>query len=189
MGDRDVRDGIVDVARRSRRPPRRELRRRPAFSCNRGRCITTSTRRRRSIRPAVCIGYGDADYTGLTPRLYHFADSGWRDITTSIDGSSHTICGRSSSLSPFVVFAAGPPALTVPDSIVVSATGPDGAVVTYLASATSVFDSSPDVSCSPPPGSVFAIGTTTVSCRATDSGGGSATADFDVDVIGAASAR
>ncbi len=83
------------------------------------------------------------------------------------------------------MFAAGPPALTVPDSIVVSATGPDGAVVTYLAAATSAFDSSPDVSCSPAAGSVFAIGTTTVSCRATDSGGGSATADFDVDVIGA----
>ena len=133
----------------------------------------------------VCIGYGDADYTGLTPRLYHFADSEWSDITTSIDRSSQTICGRSSSLSLFAVFAAGPPALTVPDRIVLPATGPDGAVVTYVASATSVFDPSPDVSCAPPAGSVFAIGTTTVSCRATDSGGGTATADFDVEVSGA----
>jgi hypothetical protein len=134
----------------------------------------------------VCLGYGGADYTGLAPRLYHLANGGWEDITTEIDPASLTVCGHADSLSSFVVFAAGPPVISVPDTIEVPATDPAGAVVSFLVAATSVFDPAPAVSCSPPSGSVFAIGTTTVECRATDSGGNTSLATFNVVVLGAA---
>jgi hypothetical protein len=134
----------------------------------------------------VCLGDGGADYTGLTPRLYHLAGGAWDDITTEIDRTSRTVCGDTDSLSSFVIFAAGPPMISVPETIVVPATDPDGAVVSFLVSATSVFDPAPAVSCSPPSGATFAVGVTTVECRATDSGGGTSLATFDVVVLGAA---
>ena len=61
--------------------------------------------------------------------------------------------------------------LTVPAPITTNATSPQGATVTYSASATdeSGESSSATVSCTPASGSVFPIGTTTVTCTATDS--------------------
>lgn len=58
-----------------------------------------------------------------------------------------------------------------------------GAAVTYIASATDDVDPFPVVSCSPPSGSVFLLGTTTVGCTATDSSGNVATRSFDVIVV------
>ncbi len=61
-----------------------------------------------------------------------------------------------------------PPTLSLPDDIVINATGPDGAVVTYTASATDDLTADPAVECAPASGATFAIGTTTVACTATD---------------------
>lgn len=59
----------------------------------------------------------------------------------------------------------------VPTDITVDATSSQGAVVTYTApTATDEDGSSPPVTCSPASGSTFAIGTTTVTCTASDSG-------------------
>jgi hypothetical protein len=49
--------------------------------------------------------------------------------------------------------------------------------------AVDVVDGSVPVSCSPPSGSVFSVGTTTVTCTATDSHGNTATTSFSVTVV------
>ena len=79
-----------------------------------------------------------------------------------------------------------PPILVVPAGVTVDATGPTGAVVTFLASATDDVDPSPTVACMPTSGSLFSIGDTTVSCVATDDSSNSVTAGFSVHVKGAA---
>lgn len=61
----------------------------------------------------------------------------------------------------------------------VDATGPDGAAVTYSATATDAWDAAPTVDCAPASGGQFPIGTTTVTCTATDDSGNTSTASFD----------
>jgi Tol biopolymer transport system component len=78
-----------------------------------------------------------------------------------------------------------PPVLALPQgAVVVPAESPEGAVVTYEATATDTDDPGPVVRCTPPSGSVFAIGDTTVTCTATDASGNSATGSFTVHVQG-----
>ncbi|MDP2775293.1 MAG: HYR domain-containing protein [Nocardioides sp.] len=75
-----------------------------------------------------------------------------------------------------------PPVLHLPADIAVDATGPTGAVVTYTVSATDDTDTSPAVVCVPSSGSTFPVGTTQVSCTATDDAGNSDTGSFEVTV-------
>jgi hypothetical protein len=63
--------------------------------------------------------------------------------------------------------------------------GCTGAVVTYTdPTATDNCDPSPGVVCSPPSGSTFPVGTTTVTCTATDACGNTSECTFDVTVTG-----
>lgn len=76
-----------------------------------------------------------------------------------------------------------PPTLNLPGTITVEATGSAGAVVTYTVGATDAEDApDPTPTCSPASGSRFPLGTTTVECSVTDSGGLSASGSFDVTV-------
>lgn len=76
-----------------------------------------------------------------------------------------------------------PPTLTVPENMTVNATSPAGATVTYAVSASDNVDPSPVVSCTPPSGETFPIGTTTVTCAATDAAGNTAApASFQITV-------
>jgi len=78
------------------------------------------------------------------------------------------------------------PTLTVPDAIVANATSPLGAVVSYTATATDSVGGAVTPNCSRASGAVFPIGTTTVTCTATDARGNSSTAQtFTVQVKGA----
>ena len=77
------------------------------------------------------------------------------------------------------------PVVGVPGSIAVDATGPSGAVVAYEVTVTDGQQADLVAACAPPSGATFPIGTTTVECSATDSGGLSDTAAFDVHVRGA----
>src|SRR5215203_5114217 len=75
------------------------------------------------------------------------------------------------------------PKLTVPTDMSTTATGADGAKVTYTATATDAVDTDPTVTCTPASGSTFPVGTTTVSCTASDdSGNTSPAATFKVSV-------
>jgi hypothetical protein len=75
-----------------------------------------------------------------------------------------------------------PPLITVPADITTSATSASGAVVTYTATATDLVDGTITPSCVPASGSIFPIGTTTVTCSATDSAHNTSAGSFTVTV-------
>jgi len=75
-----------------------------------------------------------------------------------------------------------PPALTVPANITTPATTFAGAPVSFAVSAIDLVDGSTSVACSKTSGSIFSIGTTTVSCTSVDAHGNSSTRTFTVTV-------
>lgn len=77
-----------------------------------------------------------------------------------------------------------PPSINVGDMEVV-ATSVDGAVVFYPTMAFDDRDGMIAMSCSPPSGTIFPIGSTTVTCTATDSSGNTGAGSFRVTVLGA----
>ena len=99
---------------------------------------------------------------------------------------TYALVGTTASATSAAVTVADltPPVLTVPGPIVVNATSPAGATVSYTATATDTVDPSPVVSCTPASGSTFPIGTTTVNCTATDASGNIARKSFTVHVKG-----
>ena len=76
-----------------------------------------------------------------------------------------------------------PPPITItcPNNITVPATGPSGAVVNYVVTASGGC-SLPMIICVPPSGSTFPVGTTMVSCTASDTCGQIASCTFTVTV-------
>ena len=75
------------------------------------------------------------------------------------------------------------PAIDSHADVTEEATGPDGATVDYTdQDATDAVDDSVDVNCTPAPGSTFELGTTTVTCSATDAAGNSSQSTFKVTV-------
>ena len=74
------------------------------------------------------------------------------------------------------------PVVTVPADITAQATGPGGAVVSFPATATDNRDGALTPICTPPSGSTFVVGTTTVTCTATDAAGNTGEAEFEVTV-------
>jgi hypothetical protein len=76
-----------------------------------------------------------------------------------------------------------PPTVIPPANQVAEATGPTGAVVSYPpATATDLVDGSLTPTCLPASGSTFPLGTTTVTCSATDAAGNTGSATFTVTV-------
>jgi HYR domain-containing protein len=82
-----------------------------------------------------------------------------------------------------VVKDATAPVLTLPDTITTEATSSAGADVTYTATATDLVDGARDTSCSPASGATFAVGSTTVTCTATDASGNAGSGTFLVNVV------
>jgi hypothetical protein len=74
------------------------------------------------------------------------------------------------------------PVVKVPADKNLRTTSPAGVRVRYSASATDLVDGPVPARCTPASGSLFPKGATTVSCRASDRHGNSATADFRVSV-------
>jgi hypothetical protein len=81
-------------------------------------------------------------------------------------------------------YSAVPPAISVPVEVTAAETSPAGAVVTYSAQATPVASVLRSFSCTPKSGSTFPVGTTMVTCTATDGHENTATASFQVTVLG-----
>jgi outer membrane protein assembly factor BamB len=73
------------------------------------------------------------------------------------------------------------PTITAPTIVTAAATSAAGGVVTYTVS-TSDPDDTANLTCSPASGSQFPVGTTTVTCTATDGSGNAASASFSVVV-------
>jgi HYR domain len=75
-----------------------------------------------------------------------------------------------------------PPDVTVPGDISESTTDPSGTAVTFSASANDTVDGPITPSCNPASGSNFAVGTTQVTCSATDAHNNTGSASFNVTV-------
>ena len=75
-----------------------------------------------------------------------------------------------------------PPVLALPANITAVATSDAGAVVTYAATASDLVDGVVAAICTPESGSTFPVGTTTVTCFATDAAGNAASGTFTVTV-------
>ena len=69
-------------------------------------------------------------------------------------------------------------------TIRVNADSATGAVVNYLVGVQDAVDPSPSLNCQPPSGNLFPIGTTTVTCAATDASGNRSERSFRVIVVG-----
>lgn len=75
-----------------------------------------------------------------------------------------------------------PPKVTVPANITTEATGSSGATVTYIDSAMDLVDGAVTPACNPASGSTFAVGTTNVTCNATDKAGNTGSGSFNVTI-------
>jgi uncharacterized protein YjiK len=75
------------------------------------------------------------------------------------------------------------PVVTVPANKTLDATTPAGRVVAFAASASDLVDGSVATTCSPLSGSTFPIGTTTVTCAATDAQGNTGSAVFTITIV------
>ena len=135
-----------------------------------------------SGRPEIGRITTNGDLTGYTDDL---ANGSWA-ITAGPDGGVWFTNSWSDTIGRIGPIDTTPPALTVPTDFSRDAASPDGALVTYAASATDDIDPAPTVSCMPASGSLFPIGDTTVNCTATDESGNSASASFAVHVKGGA---
>jgi len=102
---------------------------------------------------------------------------------TGFDADGHQVSGVSNGNFTIIEFDTTPPVLTIPAAMTAEATSPAGAVVTFAATATDVCDAQPAVVCSPLSGSVFPLGTTTVTVTATDASGNVAGGSFTVTVV------
>ena len=118
--------------------------------------------------------------TGCAPTTISTDTAG---IALTCTASSY---GGSNTASVSVRRDTTPPTLTLPPRVTVDATSPAGATATYVVTAADLLDPAPRVQCTPTSGTVFAIGTTTVTCKATDEAANEATGHFFVEVHGAA---
>ncbi len=100
---------------------------------------------------------------------------------TTVNCSTSDASGNQSATS-FEVLVFDTPVLTLPGTIEAPATTTSGALVTYSASAMDGVDGAITPICTPPSGSTFPFGTTTVNCTATDSDGNTTSGSFDVKV-------
>ena len=105
---------------------------------------------------------------------------------SATDAANNTANG---SFTVKVQDTTSPSITNVPSDITAEATSSAGATVTFTKpTATDIVDgdlSSDKVSCDPVSGSPFPLGTTTVTCTATDNAGNTASGSFDVIVKGA----
>lgn len=108
---------------------------------------------------------------------------GQTTVTCSATDSSNNTGTATFSVSVTLVDTT-PPVVTVPSPLEVDATGPATPVVFASdVSATDNLDGVLPVACAPASGSGFPVGTTTVTCSATDSHGNTGSASFTVTVV------
>lgn len=119
---------------------------------------------------------------GCTPTAGTFLPLGPNSVTCSVTDS-----GGLATSAPFtlaVVDTTAPTLLSVPGDYSVTTNDPTGMILSYATpSAMDVVDTHPVVGCLPDSGSHVDVGTTTVTCSATDASGNAAQDSFDVTVI------
>jgi hypothetical protein len=125
----------------------------------------------------------DGDLTSeiqCTPASGSTFDIGNTTVNCSVEDSGGLTDSGSFTVT---VVDTTPPKLTLPADITEEATGPSGAAVSFNASASDLVDGSITPNCDAASGDTFALGTTTVTCSATDAAGNEATGSFKVTVV------
>jgi len=103
--------------------------------------------------------------------------------TTALTYSATDASGNNTiAITTVTVLDRTAPALQLPSAIVAEATGPQGATVTYAATATDAVTPAIAVTCAPASGATFPLGATIVSCGAFDAAGNHAAGTFTVTV-------
>jgi len=78
--------------------------------------LKTSTGQLPGSSATLCFNYAGINFFGNTPRLLHYENvSGnweWKDITTSVDTATTTVCGVTTSFSPFTIAGSPAPFIT-----------------------------------------------------------------------------
>jgi flagellar hook assembly protein FlgD len=97
---------------------------------------------------------------------------------TTVTCSATNSFGTTTVTMTIAVLDTTPPVLNLPPNIMAQ-----NHVVSYTATATDAVDGSFGAACSPPSGSTFPDGTTTVQCAATDAHGNSSFGSFTVTVV------
>jgi hypothetical protein len=132
---------------------------------------------------------GDTTYAGPYGTCHRASVSG---VTVALPAGTHSLSAvyqgdgnflTSTSRAQSVTTSGVPISLIVPADISTNATSTSGAKVNYVTSTTGG-SGTVTVACSPASGAVFPIGTTTVSCTASDAAGDTASGSFQVSVAG-----
>ena len=129
----------------------------------------------------------DPDLPVMGPAMVSYATT-----VSSLAAGTHNICVTATGMTAFgsgdvtdcvdiTVFDA-PPTLNVPTVAPVEATGPGGAIVDFVVTATDTVDGSITPICDATSGDQFPITTTTVNCSATDSAVNTVDSFFDIVV-------
>lgn len=137
--------------------------------------------------PATAVSLGNptvSDNVKAVPRVTNNAPAlGFPVGTTTVIWTAADATGNDASdTQALTITDKTKPAITVPSNITKEASSAAGATVEYSPSANDVVDGSVAVSCSRLSGSTFALGTTTVTCSATDTNSNTASASFNVTV-------
>ena len=109
--------------------------------------------------------------------------TGFRLGTSNVTCTASSPGGTNTCSFTVTVVDTTPPSVTCSTNRTVDATGPSGAVVTYVAVASDPCGLA-SLACVPPSGSTFPIGTTTVTCRAVDNAGNANSCTFAITVLG-----
>src|SRR5262249_25202850 len=112
----------------------------------------------------------DHDFFGSASFEYTVCDNG------STAGAPDSKCATGTVNVTVIFVDTVAPVITVPSDVTGEATGTAGRLVTFVASAVDQVDGPRPVACSPSSGSVFPLGTTTVTCSSSDEHGNTASA-------------
>ncbi len=128
-------------------------------------------------------GASDAVSGSLTPSCAPASGSIFAMGSTTITCTATDGAGNPSTVEATVVVEdTTAPVVTISATSPVEASGPSGATVDYTAGASDTVSGSLTPSCAPPSGSIFALGSTTITCTATDAAGNTSSAKATVVV-------
>jgi large repetitive protein len=103
-------------------------------------------------------------------------------ITTVTCSATDKAGNKATDTFTVTVVDTTPPSISAPDTSA-EATGPDGATVSFSATATDLVDGAVPVTCGRPSGDLFPLGDTSFSCRAEDSRGNFSTTSVTISVV------
>lgn len=126
------------------------------------------------------VGFADDSSRGMLAEYYREAYVAGHASLVAVTAGADT--GQIDEVLATTRSDTTPPQLRLPGDVVAEATGAAGAVVRFDATASDDVDGTVVVTCDPASGTTFALGRTTVACKAADAAGNEANGSFTVTV-------